>query len=194
MTVSLITFGKGGVRKDFPIKKLSTVIGRKVDADLRIPLADVSRAHCELTLIDDELTVRDLDSSNGTFVNGEKVEEATLHAGDKLKLGPVVFIVQVDGQPRDVSPAMIMPKPAQPAPAPKPKPAVASPAAATTLRKSDHEDEELDIDALSDMDLDELSDVDMDDIDSEIGSGDLEELDELEELSDEDLLDDDQKK
>ncbi len=192
MTVSLVTFGKGGVRKDFPIKKLSTVIGRKIDADLRVPLADISRAHCELTLIDDELTVRDLESSNGTFVNGDKVEQASLHAGDKLKVGPVTFIVQVNGEPRNVTPAMVMPKPPQPAAKAKTPPA--SPSAATTLHKPVDDEEELDIDALGDMDIDELSDIDMDDIDAEMGSAELDDLDDLEELSDEDILEEDDEK
>ena len=44
--------------------------GRKADADLRIPLNQISRAHCELTINGSTVTIRDLGSSNGTFVNG----------------------------------------------------------------------------------------------------------------------------
>ena len=47
------------------------------------------------------LTVRDLGSRNGTFVNGERVDETILEPGDKMQIGPLNFIVQIDGDPQD---------------------------------------------------------------------------------------------
>ena len=43
--------------------------------------------------------VRDLGSSNGTFHNGSRVQEATLKAGDEIGIGPVVFKLAIEGQP-----------------------------------------------------------------------------------------------
>ena len=45
--------------------------------------------------------VEDLGSSNGTYRNGERVQQAELAAGDTLQIGPVVFVLQVDGFPAD---------------------------------------------------------------------------------------------
>ena len=46
-----------------------------------------------------KITVRDLGSRNGTLVNDEPVEETQLKAGDVLKIGPVEFVIQIDGVP-----------------------------------------------------------------------------------------------
>jgi pSer/pThr/pTyr-binding forkhead associated (FHA) protein len=49
----------------------------------------VSRLHCQLSATADAIQVKDLDSTNGTFVNGKRVTSATLRAGDVLKVGRV---------------------------------------------------------------------------------------------------------
>ena len=45
------------------------------------------------------LKIRDLGSRNGTILNGKTVEEAVIHAGDCIKIGPLGFFFQIDGQP-----------------------------------------------------------------------------------------------
>ena len=57
----------------------------------------VSRLHCRLTAGATELEVVDLDSTNGTFVNGERATRATLKHGDKLGVGRVDLIVEKSG-------------------------------------------------------------------------------------------------
>ncbi len=52
-----------------------------------------------MTVAGDVVRMRDLGSSNGTLHNSVRVEEATLAAGDQLSLGPVNFLVRIDGQP-----------------------------------------------------------------------------------------------
>lgn len=107
MDVQLVMFRDGGDHRPFSVSKGTTVIGRREDCDLRIAVGDVSRKHCRvITDADGEMRVEDLGSSNGTFVNGHRVQNSTLNAGDTLQVGPVVFIVQVDGAPAldDVSP------------------------------------------------------------------------------------------
>lgn len=102
--IVLAMFKSDGTRRDFPLTKDRVIIGRKVNCDLRIPLTSVSRQHCELTIDDNKVQVKDLGSSNGTYHNSERVQEAYLAAGDELVIGPVVFTLVVDGQPADIKP------------------------------------------------------------------------------------------
>jgi pSer/pThr/pTyr-binding forkhead associated (FHA) protein len=103
MKVVLVMF-HDGERRDFPLTQEKTIVGRRPDAGLRIPTNDVSRQHCEVTQTKIALTVRDLGSSNGTYVNGKRVAESPLKAGDKLGVGPVIFMVQIDGTPSKITP------------------------------------------------------------------------------------------
>jgi pSer/pThr/pTyr-binding forkhead associated (FHA) protein len=66
-------------------------IGRASRADFIVDTATVSRIHCRLTADGDGLEVRDLESTNGTFVNGERVTQGLLAAGDRLRVGRVEF-------------------------------------------------------------------------------------------------------
>lgn len=100
----LAMFKSDGTRRDFALTKDRIIIGRKVNCDLRIPLTSVSRQHCEVTIDDGKVRVRDLGSSNGTYHNSVRVQEADLSAGDELVIGPVVFTLIVDGQPEDIKP------------------------------------------------------------------------------------------
>ncbi len=67
------------------------VVGRAVTSDFPIYDPTVSRRHAELTLQDGGVHVKDLGSSNGTFVNGERVAEASVHADDIITFGKVAF-------------------------------------------------------------------------------------------------------
>ncbi len=69
-------------------------VGRSPDADFPIAHSTVSALHCELILRDSGVTVRDLDSTNGTFINDEPVTEAGLSAGQTLRLGDVELHVE----------------------------------------------------------------------------------------------------
>jgi len=104
MDVTLVMFKANGGRRGFPLKKPRTVIGRTNTCDLRIPLISVSREHCEIIVDDDHVVVRDLDSSNGTHLNQNVVDEATIEPGDQLAVGPVVFTVVIDGHPDQAEP------------------------------------------------------------------------------------------
>ena len=65
----------------------SCVIGRSRSCNLRLPSADASRRHAEILAGRDGFVLRDLRSTNGTFVNGERVEERTLRPGDRIQIG-----------------------------------------------------------------------------------------------------------
>jgi pSer/pThr/pTyr-binding forkhead associated (FHA) protein len=72
-------------------------LGRATGADFSVDGALVSRVHCRLVALPDgTLEVRDLESTNGTFVNGQRVQTATLASGDRLKVGRVELIALRD--------------------------------------------------------------------------------------------------
>jgi len=96
-----VMFRADGERRSFSIARDITVIGRREDCDLRIPLGDVSRKHCRIVRDGDMLKLEDLGSSNGTFLNAHRVQEALLSPGDSIQVGPVVFVLQIDGVPAD---------------------------------------------------------------------------------------------
>jgi len=102
---SLYVVKEDGGSQSVVLRKPRVVVGRESGCELRIPLASVSRQHCEFLLEDGKVTVRDLGSSNGTFVNRERIEEAELSIGDLVAVGPAVFVLMVDGQPEGLSPA-----------------------------------------------------------------------------------------
>jgi predicted component of type VI protein secretion system len=101
MQAVLVMFRNDGERRSFSISREMMVIGRRQDCDLMIPLGEISRKHCRIIRDSDSLRLEDLGSSNGTFHNGRRVQEAVLEAGDTIQVGPVSFVVQIDGVPAD---------------------------------------------------------------------------------------------
>ena len=76
-------------------------VGRATRADFIVDAPMVSRLHCRLSAGTAELEVVDLDSTNGTFVNGERVTRGVLKRGDRLGVGRVEMTVtqpSADGQ------------------------------------------------------------------------------------------------
>ncbi len=88
--------------QELPIRRDRVVIGRETDCDVRVPAAGISRHHCELVQDDDGLLIRDLGSSNGTWVNQERIEDERLSAGDLISFGSFVFVVRIDGAPAEI--------------------------------------------------------------------------------------------
>ena len=102
MNLTLYLFKAAGDPKVFNVRDGKTIIGRREDCDLRIPLSQVSRKHAMLLVQEGGVSIRDLGSVNGTFVNNQRVSEQKLAAGDHIVIGPVVFTVQIDGKPEKV--------------------------------------------------------------------------------------------
>ena len=72
-------------------------VGRAVGADFILDAPLVSRVHCRLTALPSgELEVRDLDSTNGTFVNGSRVDSARVTSGDRIGIGRVELVALRD--------------------------------------------------------------------------------------------------
>jgi pSer/pThr/pTyr-binding forkhead associated (FHA) protein len=68
-------------------------VGRAPRADFIVDAALVSRLHCRITAGADKLEVVDLKSTNGTFVNGKRVDRAVLADGDRLRVGRVELTI-----------------------------------------------------------------------------------------------------
>ena len=111
----LLSVGLTGRSHELSVDK--TTIGRVEDNTFQIAEASVSSHHCEILLRGSDVTVKDLNSTNGTFINGEKVGESVLKPGQVLRLGQIEMRLE-DG-------AMS----AAPAPAPAHAPAPAAPRA-----------------------------------------------------------------
>ena len=75
------------------LNKTSSVLGRDPECDCFIDNVDVSWRHCLLDLQSRGMSVLDLNSTNGTFVNGILVRDAPLKPGDRLEVGPCAFAV-----------------------------------------------------------------------------------------------------
>jgi pSer/pThr/pTyr-binding forkhead associated (FHA) protein len=83
--------GGAVVRVDGP----EAVVGRHSEADVRLPLPDVSRRHCRFVWEDGRWQVRDLQSLNGVYVNDEKVVLSALKSGDRVRIGGFTFAVEL---------------------------------------------------------------------------------------------------
>jgi diguanylate cyclase (GGDEF)-like protein len=82
--------------KHFVLEKKQTVLGRSKSVDIPIVDGKISKVHCEITVIRsgrgiEQISIKDLDSTNGIYVNGELVSQDTLKAGDKIQVGDTVL-------------------------------------------------------------------------------------------------------
>lgn len=93
--------------KHFPIDR-DVVLGRSNECDITLGVAHLSRRHARLRLVDKQLEVEDLRSSNGTFVNGTKVEKSLLRDGDELRFDTLSF--SVSGPEGDSDSTMLRPQ------------------------------------------------------------------------------------
>ncbi len=78
------------------VRKDRFLIGRSPKCHLAAGSTAISRQHCAIMRHDTKVTVQDLDSRNGTLVNGKKItEEVELSSGDELAVGPLKFMVTI---------------------------------------------------------------------------------------------------
>jgi len=73
------------------VKKVTNVVGREGTCDIYVESKQVSRRHCLLQVTERGLLVKDLESTNGTFVNGIPMTDGYINAGDRLGLGTYVM-------------------------------------------------------------------------------------------------------
>src|SRR5262249_55493683 len=77
---------------EFPLNEgQEVVVGRSSELDMVLVEELVSRRHASILLARGEITIEDLGSTNGTFVNGERVQKATLKEGDRVLIGTSIL-------------------------------------------------------------------------------------------------------
>lgn len=97
---------------DIPIAQAMMLVGRASTCDTRLDSRRVSRRHCCLLPVGGELEVRDLDSTNGIWINGRRVRVGRLRPGDELSIAQLRY--RLDG---DQEPEMNRADPGRPGPA-----------------------------------------------------------------------------
>jgi hypothetical protein len=70
-------------------------LGRAEENELFVPEPSISSRHCELKASEIGIGVRDLDSTNGTFIKGERITKGVLHKGDILRAGDIEFLAEL---------------------------------------------------------------------------------------------------
>ncbi len=78
----------------YPINQTITLVGRDDEADWLLESRQVSRKHCILVEAGDHIIVRDLASTNGTFINGKRVQTGKAKEGDLIGFGELTFRLQ----------------------------------------------------------------------------------------------------
>jgi hypothetical protein len=90
----------GGHEVCYPIAKRELVLGRHRNCDLVLADAKVSSSHARVECSDGAIVLVDLDSRNGSYVNGRRVSRATLEPGDEIQVGTTRIVLRVDGDVR----------------------------------------------------------------------------------------------
>jgi pSer/pThr/pTyr-binding forkhead associated (FHA) protein len=97
-----LPFKLRGEDGEHPLGQGPNIIGRTTDADIPIDRTEVSRHHCRIVITGTTATIEDLGSKNGTYLNGERLQQPTLLAnGDEIWIGRSVarFRFLVEGEP-----------------------------------------------------------------------------------------------
>ena len=103
MDVRLIIKDGATKGQTIQLRTKETRIGRHKGCEVRIPSALLSRQHCLLRFDGDLLTIEDLLSANGTFLNGQRVSDIqVVRPGDKITIGPVTFVARYQLTPAAV--------------------------------------------------------------------------------------------
>ena len=88
----LIVLAGASVGEMYKITAESTVIGRGQQADIQVIDEGISRRHAEIKHNGEEIVIRDLGSTNGTYCNGDKIGEHVLTDGDKIQVGSTTIL------------------------------------------------------------------------------------------------------
>jgi len=101
----LVLLSEGFNGRTYELKVEKTTVGRVSDNAFEIPEASVSSHHAEIILRGNDVVIRDLGSTNGTFINGEKITEAVLKPGQALRLGTIDLRLETGDGFVDAAPA-----------------------------------------------------------------------------------------
>jgi len=93
-----------GFIKKFPLNKSSIIVGRAAENDLFVQDETISRSHVEVEIGEKEIKLKDLGSTNGTYVNNSRVMKANIKIGESFSLGRMEFFLK-KGTPGEFAPA-----------------------------------------------------------------------------------------
>lgn len=103
---AIIISEKGGAERKESFDKNEINVGRVQGNDLMLPKGNVSKHHARLLFRDGRFIVTDLKSTNGTYVNGRKIAQATIvREGDKIYIGDFVLRLEANGMAEAIEPA-----------------------------------------------------------------------------------------
>jgi pSer/pThr/pTyr-binding forkhead associated (FHA) protein len=113
----LVVFNQGVPGRACELHTDRTTVGRTEDNTFQIADPSVSSHHCEVHLRGGEVFIRDLNSTNGTFIDDAKITESALKPGQTLRLGQIELKLEIEGSPpsaaspkRQVDSTMIIPR------------------------------------------------------------------------------------
>lgn len=85
----LVLLTEGFTGRSFELKSERSTVGRLEDNTFQIPAPSVSSHHCEILLKEETVTIKDLDSTNGCYINGEQISEQELKPGEIVRFGAI---------------------------------------------------------------------------------------------------------
>lgn len=93
MPVTLVALSEG---PNLTLDKPVMLLGRHDECDIQLHSGKVSRRHCIIAFVDEKVIIRDLGSTNGILINGERVPEGPLNNGDEVAIGNFCYRVRFD--------------------------------------------------------------------------------------------------
>ena len=119
--IKLTITEKGGEPRALAFDQDEVSIGRVQGNDIVLPKGNISKRHSKLTLVDGKIVVADAKSTNGTYVNGRKIGEATgVRPGDKIFVGDFLIVIDPSGAAETSSTGSRRGPPPPPPPPPRP--------------------------------------------------------------------------
>ncbi|HUJ11285.1 MAG TPA: FHA domain-containing protein [Verrucomicrobiae bacterium] len=111
-----------GTEKSIEFGTKPLILGRLPESEITVRDAFISRVHCHISCTNNQFTLKDLGSTNGTYRNGARVFECTLATGDKIQLGNTTLVFEIDAKTGDAVlrqiPQMVAPPTTVKSPAP----------------------------------------------------------------------------
>jgi len=102
-----------GTEKTLEFSNMPLIVGRLPESEISVRDSFISRVHCGFTYANNEFSLKDLGSTNGTYRNGARVFECALSSGDKIQVGNTTLVFEIDSKNHNASlrqiPQMVAP-------------------------------------------------------------------------------------
>jgi pSer/pThr/pTyr-binding forkhead associated (FHA) protein len=102
-----------GAEKTLEFSSKPLIVGRLPESEISVRDSFISRVHCGFTYANNQFSLKDLGSTNGTYRNGARVFECALSSGDKIQVGNTTLVFEIDSKSQNASlrqiPQMVAP-------------------------------------------------------------------------------------